>query len=400
MSAAIPASADGNVFRPGIEALLGIHRDWIEGRRIGLVSHAAAIDVDGITTAERLMRAPGVRLAALFGPEHGFGGRAAAGEATPDYTHEAWGIPVFSLYGDRRCPTTGMLAPLDALVYDIQDLGARPYTYVSTLRLLLETAARAKKPVIVADRPVPLPRAADGPMLDPACGSFVGLVPAPMQYGMTPGETALWLRSALALDVDVRVAPLAGYRRDVQPGPDWPPWVPPSPRIRSWESACLFTTTVAGEALPALDYGSGTDLSFQLIGAPWLLREELIPALEALALPGVRFETHDYRAVSGIHKGASLRGLRLRVTDPAAFRPVFTGVSLLAVLQDLYGRQVLWDAPGTRPEFFDKLFGTTAVREALLAGQSGVMIARAWQKELCLFSETRSGMMIYRAAET
>lgn len=386
-------------FRPGIDALLGIHRDWIAGRRIGLVSHTAAVDLAGVTTAERLLRAGDVVLSALFGPEHGFGGRAAAGESAPDYIHSEWRIPVYSLYGERRRPTAGMLASLDGLVFDIQDLGARPYTYVSTLRLVLEAAAEARKPLVVADRPVPLPRASDGPVLDPDCASFVGLVPAPMQYGLTPGETALWLRSTLALDVDIRVAPLTNYARDAVPGPDWPPWVPPSPRIRSWESACLFTATVAGEALPALDYGSGTELSFQVLGAPWMNRDETISALDALALPGVQFDPCDYGAASGIHKGLLLHGIRMRITDGATFSPVRTAVSVLSTLQSLYGKERLWDAPGTRPGFFDKLFGTTTVRESLQAGESGAEIAARWRPDLLRFEATRSDVMLYRACD-
>lgn len=399
MSDPAPATVLAQGFRPGIDALLGVHRDWIAGRRIGLVSHMAAVDLAGVTTAERLLRSGDVVLSALFGPEHGFGGRAAAGESAPDYMHADWRIPVFSLYGERRRPTPEMLAPLDALVFDIQDLGARPYTYVSTLRLVIEAATEARKPLFVADRPVPLPRASDGPGLDPACASFVGLVPAPMQYGLTPGETALWLRSTLALDADIRVAPLTNYARDVLPSPDWPAWVPPSPRIHSWEAACLFTATVAGEALPALDYGSGTGLSFQVLGAPWMHRGETIPALEALALPGVHFEACDYRAASGIHEGILLQGIRIRVTDAATFSPVRTSVGLLAALQALYGKERLWNAPGTRPGFFDKLFGTATVREALQAGESGAKIAARWQPDLRRFEATRSKIMLYRAGD-
>ena len=386
--------------QPGIASLLSHTREWIEGRRIGLVSHRAAVDNAGVTTAERLHREAGINLVALFGPEHGFGGAAEAGERTHDYMHESWRIPVFSLYSDRRQPTAQMLDLVDLLVFDIQDLGARPYTYVSTLKLVLEAAAACRKPVIVADRPVPLPCSVDGPALDRQCESFVGCVPCPMQYGMTPGETALWLRSALSLDLDLKVAPLLGYVRDEKPLPDWPAWVPPSPRIRSWDSACLFTATVAGEALPSLDYGSGTDLAFQVIGAPWIDANDVIAATAPMNLPGVRLEPFTYTTCSGLHAGSRLTGIRLCIQDYRTFRPVRTCVCLLSTLQALYGRDRLWGAEGTRPDFFDKLFGTSTVRQALLDGESGVEIAARWKPDLDRFILNRTPAMLYSNAST
>ena len=390
--------AHGAPLRLGLDTLLSEHPEWLAGRRVGLVSHRAAVDASGVTTAERLRGAAGVNLVALFGPEHGFAGAAAAGERTSDYIHETWRIPVFSLYSDRRQPTAEMLSLVDVLVYDVQDLGARPYTYVATLKLVLEAAAACRKPVVIADRPVPLARSADGPALDRRCESFVGCVPTPMQYGLTPGETALWLRFALALDLDLNVATLDRYSRCREPHPDWPPWVPPSPRIRSWESACLFTATVAGEALPALDYGSGTELSFQLLGAPWLDAAATIAALEPLALPGVGFEPQAYEGKTGRYAGARLAGLRLRVTDYASFRPVRTCVAILSTLQALYGRERLWAAEGTRPDFFDKLFGTATVREALLDGETGAQIANRWRPDLDRFLAARAPFILYQTA--
>lgn len=394
----LPASAPAApppVFAPGIDTLMSDHAEWIAGRRIGLVSHAAAVDAAGRTSAERLHASPHTTLAALFGPEHGFGGRAGAGVATHDERHPHWNIPVYSLYGETRQPTGPMLAGLDALVIDFQDLGARPYTYVSTLRLVLEAAAAHDLPVIVADRPVPLARGFDGPSLDPACASFVGLVPTPMQYGMTPGETARWLVSALGLRLDLRVAPVRGYARDAAPGPAWPAWVPPSPRIRSWECGLLFTCTVAGEALPALDYGSGTAESFQVIGAPWLDATALVERLTGQKLSGVAFVPHTYVARSGMCDGKSLDGIRIVVTDPTAFKPVTTGVTILAAIQALGGIEQLWSAPGTRPDFFDKLFGTRTVRDALRDGLSGAEIAAGWRDSAELFGVSRDAALLY-----
>ncbi len=376
---------------PGVDTLLGKHASWLQGKRVGLVSHAAAVDARGLSSAERLHQAHDMKLAALFGPEHGFSGIAAAGELTPDGLHSAWGIPIFSLYGETRKPTPAMLDTVDVLVVEFQDLGARPYTYVSTLRLVLEAAAGAGKPVIVADRPVPLPLGADGPLLDPTFETFVGFIPGPMQTGLTPGETARWLVRALGLNLDLRVSEMEGYHRETERQPSWPPWVPPSPRIRSWESACLFTSTVFGEALPALDYGSGTELSFQLIGAPWLEARRLIGCLDGINLVPTR-----YTAKSGLYAGQELDGARLMISDYAAFKPVETSVKLLAAIQELYGPSALWEAPGTRLEWFDKLYGTDTVRLALQGGVPADAIIAGWQPGLAAFSAETREHRLYR----
>jgi uncharacterized protein YbbC (DUF1343 family) len=382
-------------FKLGMDALLDHHPDWLEARRVGLVSHAAAVDTKGVTSAEKLVHSKNVRLTALFGPEHGFAGLAAAGELTKDETHALWGIPIYSLYGETRKPTRAMLDGVDTLIVEFQDLGARPYTYVSTLRLVLEAAAEAGKTVIIADRPVPLPLSIDGPLLDPAFETFVGLIPAPMQYGMTQGETARWLAETLGLTLDLRVSPMQGYFREGIRQPAWPEWIPPSPRIRSWESACLFTSTVFGEALPALDYGSSTAHSFQIIGAPWLDAKCLQERMNESPLPGIRFEPIRYVAMTGLHKGIQLDGLRLVITDYGSFRPVSTAVTLLAGIQSLYGVSALWEAPGTRPEWFDKLFGTDTVRLALQANTPAPDIIASWQPSLDRFNATKKRHLLY-----
>ncbi len=382
-------------FKLGMDALLEDHPDWLENRRIGLVSHAAAVDARGVMSAEKLHRVKGIRLTSLFGPEHGFAGLAAAGELTKDDRHAVWGIPIYSLYGETRKPTRAMLDEVDTLILEFQDLGARPYTYVSTLRLILEAAAETGKTVIIADRPVPLPLSIDGPLLDPAFETFVGLIPGPMQYGMTQGETAQWLVEALGLTLDLRVSPMQGYFREDVRQPAWPEWIPPSPRIRSWESACLFTSTVFGEALPALDYGSTTAHSFQTIGAPWLDAQRLLGELAESPIPGIRLEPIRYQTMTGLYEGTHLDGLKLVITDYNTFRPVSIAVTLLAGIQSLYGVASLWEAPGTRPEWFDKLFGTDTVRLALQANTPAPEIIASWQPALARFKATRNRHLLY-----
>jgi uncharacterized protein YbbC (DUF1343 family) len=355
----------------------------------------AAVDRSGITSAEKLHYCPGVNLSALFGPEHGFRGHAAAGDPTQDESHSEWAIPIYSLYGTTRKPTREMLQGIDLLVVEFQDLGARPYTYVSTLSLVLEAAHEYHIPVIIADRPVPLPLSVDGPVTDPKFKSFVAALPLPMQYGMTPAETALWIQNQFWPDLDLRIAPMHGYNGESERQPSWPPWVPPSPRIKSWESASLFTCTVFGEALPALDYGSGTDTAFQLVGAPWLERDRLVDRLAGSGLAGIEFEPTDYLAQSGLYKGTMLAGLRIKISDYTQFRPLTTCVTLLESIMSLYGEAPLWTAPGTRPEWFDSLFGTDQVRLALQAGTPAAEIIAEWQPALTEYRHTRRPLLLY-----
>ncbi|MBM4143269.1 MAG: DUF1343 domain-containing protein [Lentisphaerae bacterium] len=379
-------------FRPGIDALLSRHGACLRGKRVGLVSHAAAVDSAGRVSAGRLAAARGVRLAALFGPEHGFDGLAGAGVPCRGGRHPLWRLRVHSLYGRSRAPRPAALRAIDTLLVDLQDLGVRCYTYVATLRRVMEAAAAAGKQVVVLDRPVPLPNVVDGPMPRPAHMSFVAAVPAPLCYGMTPGETALWLRATLELDLDLRVIAMQGYAR--QPGWDagWPPWIPPSPAIVSWESARAYPALVFAEGLVSLDCGRGTPLPFRVFGAPWMRGTETAESLRGLRLPGVAFEPHLYCPAG---RSAPLAGVRLSVTDPDRFRPVRTAVAIVGVLQALYGRDRVWRVPPERAAFFDKLMGTPEVRQALLDGEDARTIAARWRFAQSAFRRARGRCMLY-----
>ncbi len=382
-------------FRPGIDTLLS--SGALRGRRVALISHTAAMTAAGATSAEALQAAPGVTLAALFAPEHGFFGAAGAGDPVHTRRHPVWRIPVYSLYGRRLAPSPAQLRKLDALVFDLQDLGARCYTYVSTLRHTLEAAARAGLPVVVADRPIPLPATPDGPLLEPGFESFVGCVRTPLCYAMTPGETARWLQRDLGLKIDLTVARLSGYHREPRRGADWPPWAPPSPGIRSWETAACYLATVFTEGVAALSCGRTTTLPFQVFGAPWMKAEALREMLGDEKLPGVAFHPHPFIPPTDPYTGRLIPGLRMTVTDPSLFRPARTSVSILAALQRLHGRRRSWGAPGTRPDFFDKLYGTDAVRLALLDGESGAALAARWKPGLAAFAVTRAKALLYTA---
>jgi uncharacterized protein YbbC (DUF1343 family) len=382
--------------RLGIENLQLTSFGLLKNRRVGLLSHQAALLKDGATSAQCLHRARGVNLVALYGPEHGFFGQALAGEQTASRRHPDWGIPVYSLYGEFRKPTLKMLKGVEVMVCDLQDLGVRCYTYLATLRNVLEACADAKIPVIVTDRPIPLPDVVDGPMLDERFSSFVAPCPLPMVYGMTPGETAKWIVKKFVLSLDLTVVPMEGWQRTSAAwDATYPDWVPPSPGIKSWETAMTYSATVFSEALPGVDCGRGTNLAFRVIGAPWIKAERTCEFLKKIKLPGVTFNPYRYVAGTAPYQGCELDGIRLSVTDPASFKPVRTSIMLLDALVSLYGMKRVWKHEGVRSEWFDKLYGTADTRQALLAGQAAEHI-RHWTPAARVFVKERQNVLIYR----
>ena len=356
--------------KTGFEQLLDKHKDWLAGKRVALLGHQAAVDAQGRGSAERLRTALGDGLVALMGPEHGYDGCAVAGEKVQGGTHGAWGIPVWSLYGEHRAPTAEMLNGVDVLVCDLQDLGARCYTYLATMQLAMEACAKHGVEFIVCDRPVPLPCVVDGPVVKPGFESFVAPAGFAMCTGMTPGEAAAWL--AKKRD-GVCVAWMEDLPRDAERGAGWPEFVAPSPSLRTWESCETYLATVFSEALPAVDIGRGTNVGFRVVGAPWEEGRALAAKLENENLEGVRFHPYSWVAAEGAHKGKVLEGVRLRVTDAKMFKPVWTSLVMLDVL----GSRV-WQGEGTRHEWFDALYGGGEIRATLMSGA-----AREELKKLC-----------------
>lgn len=281
-----------------------------------------------------------------------------------------------------------MLEGIDALVIDLQDIGTRCYTYVATLRGVLESAAEAGRTVLVCDRPIPLPHAVDGPMPEAGRLSFVASIPAPLSYGMTPAETAAWLRAALKLDLDLRLAPMRGWRLGAWPrGRNAPPWVPPSPAIRSWASARTYPVGVWTEALRALDCGRSGPAAFQILRAPWLD----VPAVlrRVGSVPGARLCPYPGRP-------GRAAALRVSVTDPRAYRPVSVAARLLTAIRDVHGDASLWAQPGTRPEWFDELAGGPGFRVALRFGATAESIIETWNAAMAPFLAARDAALLYR----
>ncbi|WP_245771895.1 exo-beta-N-acetylmuramidase NamZ family protein [Rhodothermus profundi] len=389
--------------RTGAEVLAARHFDLLRGKRVGLITnHTARIDT--MHLIDRLMAEPEVHLVALFAPEHGLRGTAAAGEEIRDGRDVRTGLPVYSLYGATRKPTPEMLADLDVLVFDIQDVGARCYTYISTMGLAMQAAAEAGIPFVVLDRPNPLGgELISGFVLEPAQTSFVGLYPIPLVYGLTIGELAQLIRGEQLLPglehLELIVVPMEGWQRAMQ----WPdtqlPWRSPSPNLPSFEAALAYPGTVFFEAVDGSE-GRGTDAPFLQVGTRWANARALADTLNAHQLPGVRFEPVSFvpqprpGAPHPRYEGERLQGVRLRITDRRQFRPVVTGIYLLHAFYH-QAPPAYRETFIQRPAWLARLAGTERLYALLKAGASPEAIVAAWEADLRAFQQQRQPYLLY-----
>jgi uncharacterized protein YbbC (DUF1343 family) len=335
--------------RLGLDVLLEQQTALIAGKRVGLIASASSTDAALISSVERLHQHPAVRLRALFGPEHGLRGDAQAGQHVTAATDPLTGLPVYSLYGDTKKPTPAMLDGLDALLFDLQDGGVRFYTYLSTLVYTMQAAAESNLPLLVLDRPAFLNGlTVEGPTLDPAYTSFVGICPVPLRYGLTAGEIARLLNEVLDIGCDLTVVPLYGWRRGMWFDDTGLPFVPPSPNLPTLAALTAYPGTCLVEGT-TLSEGRGTTRPFEYIGAPWVDAPALAQALNALELPGARFRPVYFVPTFSKHQGEMCAGVHLYVTDRSRFRPVETALHLLAQVKRAHPQQFGWReawAPG------------------------------------------------------
>ncbi len=329
---------------------------------------------------------------ALFSPEHGIRGEAEGGVNIESKGDEGSGLPIHSLYGETQKPTPEMLEGLDVLLFDIQDVGARYYTYVSTMAMAMEAAGEAGIPFIVLDRPNPIGGVAvQGNILDPAFSSFVGLFPIPMRHGMTPGELARLFVGEFGITVTLGVIPVDGWHRDMTFGDTNLPWVPPSPNMPSVESALHYPGTCLFEGTN-LSVGRGTDAAFQLVGAPWIDGDSLAAALEAYDLPGLRVEAARFTPRGpgdGKYADEEVRGVRLTATG-TDYDPTMAALVLLQEARRLSGGRWEW-----REAHFDRLAGTDRLRKGIEAGAPLVVLREGWDEALGAFLEMRNDYLIY-----
>lgn len=398
--AALPAGAQAGrrSFRasnvvPGIELLLGSHRNLLTGKSVGLITNPTGVDRQLNNSIGLMAAARDFRLSALFGPEHGVRGDAQAGEHVASSTDARTGLPAHSLYGPTRKPMPAMLAGLDVLVMDVQDIGARFYTYPWTLALVMQAAREAGIEVIVADRPNPLGGIAiEGPVLDPALASFVGAYPVPIRHGMTLGELATLINQDFGIGCDLTVVKASGWRRADDATMTGLTWVPPSPNMPTPDTAFVYPGTCLLEGTN-LSEGRGTTRPFETLGAPYIDGQALADGLNSLSLPGARFRPVWFTPSFSKHEGSLCGGVQLHVSDRRAFAPVTTGIAILSSIARHYQADFAF-LPGN-PPFFDRLAGVDWVRDAIIAGETVAAIEARWQPGIAAFRTQRARHLLY-----
>ena len=320
----------------GIDVLIDQHLDLIRGRPAGLISNASGVTSELINDVHALLCEPGVQLIALFGPEHGFNATAPDGAPVESGVDGHTSLPIFSLYGNERKPTSEMLDGLELLIFNIQTVGVRFYTYVTTLLYTMQAAAENDIAVIVCDRPNPIGgEIVEGPVLAPGYESFVGAGPLPIRHGLTIGELARLFNKAWHVDCDLTVVPCSGWRRTMWYKDTGLPWVPPSPAMPWPETAAVYPGTCLVEGTN-LSEGRGTALPFHVIGAPWVDGLNLAEQLNRTALPGVRFHEVSFQPSADKWAGQLCGGVQLHITDRETFRPVTAGLCLISVVKSMY----------------------------------------------------------------
>ncbi|MCI0381196.1 MAG: DUF1343 domain-containing protein [Gemmataceae bacterium] len=389
----------------GLECLVRDQWATLRGLRVGLVTHPAAIDAAFRSTVDLFREVPGVQLAALFGPEHGFFGQEQ--DLVPaNFSPRSWGkgtgLPHYSLYGETvesLRPNDEQLRGLDALVIDLQDIGSRYYTFQATMLYCMEAAARRKLLTVILDRPNPLGgEVVEGPMLQPGYDSFVGPHPIPTRHGLTMGELAHLYRSERGMSGDLRVIPCEGWRRSMSFDQTGLPWVLPSPNMPALETAFVYPGQCLLEGTN-LSEGRGTTRPFEFCGAPWIDPHMLTARLREENLPGVALRPLWFRPTFQKFAGQSCGGVQLHVTDRDAFRPVRTGLCILAALRELCAPHFDWRR---EPYEFvsdrlaiDLLFGSPRERLALEAGESPQAIALQWEPDEGTFLKRRQCWLLY-----
>ena len=375
----------------GVDVFLENHTHLVTNARVGLITNPTGRTATGITTVNALKQHPDVNLVALFALEHGIKAKAKAGEHVRDTQIDS--LPAYSLYGSGRSIESA-LDKIDVIIYDIQDVGSRAYTYIWSLAKILKAAGEHDKRVIVLDRPNPLGgRTVDGPITEEKWLSLIGgLHPVPRAYGLTVGELARYLNREHMLACSLTVVPMEGYQRNTRWTDIGRDWVPPSPNIPSPESAITFAATGTMGELGTLHIGVGTDMPFQIVGAPWINAEKTARDLNAMQLPGVQFQPITLVPDTYLFRNQKIEAIFLDITDPIAFRPTRTEVAILVHLVATYPE---FKIPKDRYSRFDRPMGTSTVREALLKGHNAQQIWEHWKSELEEFSTAREKYLLY-----
>ena len=401
-SVAAARHSTGKAFRTilGLEKLLEVRLDLLRGARIGLICNQASVDHQFRHAADLFHEHPEINLTTLFGPQHGIRGDVQDNMIETEHSVDSvTKIPIYSLYSETREPTEDMLANVDVLVFDMQDLGCRIYTFAYTMANCMRAAKAFGKKVLVCDRPNPIGGVkVAGNILEVEQASFVGLFPIPTRHGMTLGELALMFNDHFGIGCDLTVIMMDGWNRASWHNDTDAPWVMPSPNIPTLDSATVFPGTVHFEGTQ-LSEGRGTTRPFELVGAPYIVPHEYASALNGLGLAGVTLRSCVFRPTFQKHAGVGCGGVQIHVLDRDLFEPVITGIAMVKTAYDMYRDNFRWKEPPYEYVYdrnpFDVIAGTTKVREAIEQGVGLQAIEESWQDELAEFARIRAKYLLY-----
>ncbi len=388
--------------KPGIEVLRDNHFKQLEGKRVGLITNPTGVDNNLKSTIDILHEAPNVKLVALYGPEHGVRGDVHAGDHIDNTIDPATGVKVYSLYGKTRKPTKEMLDDIDVLVYDIQDIGCRSFTFISTMGVAMEACAEYGKEFMVLDRPNPVGgNKVEGNLVEPKSVSFVSQYAIPYVYGLTPGELALMLNQEKMLEngkqVKLTVVPMTGWKRNMTFDQTKMPWVLPSPHIPQPISAYFYPASgILGE-LGYMSIGVGYTLPFQIFTAQWVEAEKLCKNLNDLNLPGLRFRPIHIKPFYSVGQGENMQGVQVYITDPEAANLSLTQFYVMQELAKLYPDHKVFDnADQKRFNMFDKVTGSSKIRELFSKRHMVEDMIDYWNKDVKSFKAKSAKYYLYK----
>lgn len=401
LTVAVTGVMSGQAVKTGLESLMHSNFEILKGKKVGLVTNPTGVDSQLRSTVDILFNAPDVKLVALYGPEHGVRGEFTAGEYVESENDPSTGLPVYSLYGKTRKPSPEMLKGIDILVYDIQDIGSRSYTFISTLGLLMEAAAENGIPVVVLDRPNPLGGIRmEGVVTRPGFFSFVSQFAIPYLHGMTVGELAMFLNGEKMLANGVRcglhVVKMSGWSRNMYFEETGLPWVPSSPHVPHRDTPLYYPATgIAGE-LYAVSIGVGYTIPFQTFAAPWINADSLASGLARMNLPGVIFRPTHYKPYYSTLQGKLVHGVQIHITDPAVAPLSLIQFYIMQEAHRLWPKKDLFKmCDPSRHSMFDKVCGTDEVRKAFTKSFMVSDIEGMWNDDIPAFRETASKYFLY-----
>ena len=381
-------------YTPGARTMTGIdvleleNFSALRGKSVGLITNQTGVDAQGRRTIDVLAKAPGLKLVAIFSPEHGVTGNVDA-PSVADATDAATKLPIYSLYGATRRPTPEMLKDIDALVFDVQDAGVRFYTYVTTMAYCMEEAAKNHVAFFVLDRPDPIGgEVIEGPMLDRSRTSFVGYFPMPVRYAMTMGELAQMFNAENKIGAELRVVAMKNWARSEAYDRTGLRWIAPSPNLRTVNEAFLYPGIEILQAA-GVSVGRGTEAPFEIFGAPWIHGGDLAAVLNARKFPGVSFAPAQFTPTEAPYKGQGCEGVTITLTDEVELRPMLMGMTIADMLHRMYPEQF-------HVEKMMELLGSEATVERVEKGVRPAEIVAGWANELDSFREMREKYLLYR----